>query len=68
MERKKGFGAMLKTLREQKGLTQVELAERAGIVQGYLAMIESGERKNPSLDVLKRIAKALGVPLTELLK
>jgi transcriptional regulator with XRE-family HTH domain len=31
-------------------------------------MLESGARKNPSLDVLKRIADALGVPVTELLE
>jgi transcriptional regulator with XRE-family HTH domain len=30
-------------------------------------MLERGERKNPSLDIVKKIAKALGVPVTELL-
>ncbi len=59
---------MLKSLREQKGLTQVHLAEKAGIGQPYLAMIESGERKNPTVEVLKRLAKALGVTVGELLE
>ena len=34
----------------------------------YVSMIESGERKRPSLPVLKRLAKALGVPVTALLE
>lgn len=35
--------------------------------QLYVSMIESGARENPSLPVLKRLARALGVPLAELL-
>ncbi len=35
---------------------------------GYIAQFEPGKKKNPSLDVFKRIAKALGVPVTELLE
>jgi len=31
-------------------------------------MLERGDRKNPSLPVLKRLAKTLGVPVTELLE
>jgi transcriptional regulator with XRE-family HTH domain len=48
-------------------VTQEELAKRAKVSRSYLAGIEVGHRKNPSLDVLKRLAKALGVPLAELL-
>jgi transcriptional regulator with XRE-family HTH domain len=58
---------VLKTRRETKGLTQVELAKRARITQSYLAELETGEKKNPSLPVLRRLAKALGVPVTALL-
>jgi transcriptional regulator with XRE-family HTH domain len=58
----------LKRLRERRGLTQVQLAKRAKVAQGYVAMLESGERKSPSLPVLRRLAKALGVPVTELLE
>ena len=63
----KGIGTMLYALREKKGLTQVDLAHKAGITQPYLAQIESGERKNPSLVILQRLAKALGVPVAKLL-
>lgn len=48
-------------------MTQEELAKRAKVSRGYLAAIEAGHKKNPSLAVLQRIAKALGVPVTELL-
>jgi transcriptional regulator with XRE-family HTH domain len=59
---------VVRTLREKRGITQVVLARNAKIAQPYLTQIEQGKRKNPSLDVLKRLAKALGVPVTELLE
>jgi transcriptional regulator with XRE-family HTH domain len=59
---------VVRTLREERGITQVVLARKAKIAQPYLTQIEQGKRKNPSLDVLKRLAKALGVPVTELLE
>jgi XRE family transcriptional regulator of biofilm formation len=55
-------------LREEKGLTQEGLAKLAGVTKPYVSMIESGNRKSPSLPVLKRLAKALGVPVTALLE
>ncbi len=58
---------MLKTIREQKGLSQRELAAKAKTTGAYIAQIEGGARKNPSIAVLQRLAKALGVPVTELL-
>lgn len=59
---------MLKTLREAKGLSQVELAARAKVERTYIVKLESGNKKNPSLEILQRLAKALGVPVTELLE
>jgi transcriptional regulator with XRE-family HTH domain len=58
---------VLKTLREEKGLTQVDLATKAKVERTYIVKLESGDKKNPSLDILKKLAKALGVPVTELL-
>ena len=58
---------MIKTLRQEKGLSQKALAEQVGVTDAYITMLESGKRKNPSLDILKKIAKALGVPVAELL-
>ncbi len=62
------LGRMVKTLRKAKGMTQVELATKAKVTQAYLAQLEAGTRKNPSLEILNRLAKALGVPVTELLE
>jgi transcriptional regulator with XRE-family HTH domain len=53
-------------LRRQKGLTQEELAFEAKINLTYMGGIERGKR-NPSLLVMVRIAKALSVPLPKLL-
>jgi transcriptional regulator with XRE-family HTH domain len=53
-------------LRRQKGLTQEELAFEAKIDLTYMGGIERGKR-NPSLLVMVRIAKALSVPLPKLL-
>jgi len=63
----KRLGRVLKTLREEKGLTQVDLANKAKVERTYIVKLESGDKKNPSLDILKKLAKALGVPVTELL-
>lgn len=62
------FGAMLKRIREAKGLTQLELAKRAKVAQSYVSALEAGEKKDPGLAVLKRLARALGVPVEELLR
>lgn len=64
----KRLGRMLKTLREKKGLTQTTLAARARMSQAYVASLESGDRKNPSIGKLQSLAKALGVPVAELLE
>jgi transcriptional regulator with XRE-family HTH domain len=59
---------VLKDLRGQREMSQRELAAKVGVTQAYIAQLEAGEKKNPSLDVLKRLARALGVPVTELLE
>ena len=59
---------VIRELRERKNLTQEELAKRAKVTRSHLSLLEAGHRKNPSLDVLKRLAKALGVPVAELLE
>ena len=53
------IGKEIKALRKQRGLTQVELADRANISRSYLAGVE-GDRYNPSVDTLQKIASALG--------
>ena len=59
------FGRRVRRLREKAGLSQEELAARAGIHRTYIGGIERGER-NIGLKNISRIAKALGVPITKL--
>jgi len=58
---------VLKKLREAKGFSQLELAKQAKVAQAYISEMEAGQKKNPGIDTLQKLAKALGVPVTELL-
>lgn len=55
----------MRELRTERQLTQERLAERAGLHWTYIGGIERGER-NPALDNINRLARALGVSLNEL--
>ena len=46
--------------RKKQNITQKELSERTGITQADISRIENGTR-NPSLEMLKRLAKGLGM-------
>jgi len=59
------FGAHLRSLRQQQGLSQEEVAHRAGIHVTYLSGIERGLR-NPALKNIRRIAEALDVTVRDL--
>jgi transcriptional regulator with XRE-family HTH domain len=59
---------VIRDLREQAQMTMMELAKKAKVTTAYVFMIEAGKRKSPSLPVLRRLAKALGVPVAELLE
>lgn len=48
--------------RNEEGITQKELSERTGITQADISRIENGTR-NPSLAMMKRLAKGLGMQL-----
>jgi DNA-binding XRE family transcriptional regulator len=52
----------IKLWRDHRGLTQQELADRAGISKPYLSQIESGKRQG-TVETLAAIARALEVPL-----
>ena len=58
-------GANVRALREARGLPQDELAHLASIHPSYMSDVENGKR-NLSLKVLERIARALRVPETDL--
>ena len=58
----------LRTWRQERGVTQEELAKKAKVTKRYISQLETGLRQNPSLPVLRRLAKALGVSVGELLE
>jgi transcriptional regulator with XRE-family HTH domain len=57
-------GALVRTWREQRGLSQLNLAVEADISQKHLSFIESG-RSTPSRDMVLQLAEYLDVPLRE---
>lgn len=57
----------IQRIRREKDLSQEEVAHRAEIHQTYLSGVETGKR-NPSILVVERIAKALGVDVSEIFK
>lgn len=67
MDIREQFGCILKNLRTAKGLTQEELAFRAGMNVTYLSDLERG-RNNPSLAMMVDLARGLGVHPSELLE
>lgn len=60
------FNERLKKLREEKGLTQVQLSELTGISARMIQKYESGNAR-PRLDAAEKIAKALNVTADQLL-
>jgi len=62
------FAANLKRLREARGFTQAQLAERARLQRVYVVWLETGTKTNPSLDALDRLAHALRVTVIDLLR
>jgi transcriptional regulator with XRE-family HTH domain len=58
----------IRLLREKKGLTQRELAQRSGVGDKYLQDWEGTMPHNAGILTLQKLAKGLGVPVWELLK
>jgi transcriptional regulator with XRE-family HTH domain len=52
--------------RLEKGWTQLELAEKSGVPQPTISQIESGNRRFPTYENIKKIAKALEINIEEL--
>jgi len=58
----------LRKLRKEKGLSQEKLAKLADVANNTIIKIETGKNQNPTLDTLKKIAKALEISVDELIK
>jgi len=66
MDTSKKIGDKIKEIRKKKKLTQVEVAEKAGIHFNYFARLERGE-VNPSIQTIESIANALKVKSGDIL-
>lgn len=60
-------GAAIRSMREQKGITQAELAEKIHVSQPMLCQIERGT-KSPSLPLSAEIAAVLGCTVNDILE
>ena len=60
------FGRKVREFRQNVGLSQEELAAKAGVHRTYIGMIERGE-KNATIISMHRISKALGTDLVSLI-
>jgi transcriptional regulator with XRE-family HTH domain len=63
----KPWGARLREIRLQKGLSQMELANKAELTQSKISQLE-GRVDPPSIKTLSKLSKALGVSLNQLLE
>ena len=61
------LGQKIRQLREEKGLSLNRLAEEASISKAYLSQLENDVSKQPSAEILLKIASALGVTIADLL-
>jgi transcriptional regulator with XRE-family HTH domain len=62
------LGEVVREVREARGLTQAQLAERAQVALSFVTLIEAGSRATtPSRQIIQRLARALGVRSQELL-
>jgi len=61
------MGRRVKRLRKAKGFSQRDLADRAKVTQGLIHQLETGAIQDVRSQVVVKLAKALGVPVTELL-
>ena len=58
----------IKRYRNKNGLSQEQLAQKAGVTYSTLAKLESGVNQNPKVKTLQGIAETLGVTIDDLMK
>jgi transcriptional regulator with XRE-family HTH domain len=61
------IGEKLKRARLEKGMTQAEVAKKAGIGTNRYAVVERGEAENITINKLEKIVKALGIKGSDIL-
>jgi transcriptional regulator with XRE-family HTH domain len=65
---KNNLSKTVKRLREKIGISQEKLARLADVSNNTIINIEAGKQDNPTIDTLKKIAKALDAPIEDLIK
>lgn len=65
---KNNIAKTVKRLREKMGLSQEKLARLADVSNNTIINIEAGKQDNPTIETLKKIAKALNMPIEDLIK
>jgi len=68
MSNNQNLAKNIERLRKAKGLSQEKLARLADVANNTLIKMESGENNNPTLETLKKVAKAFGVSVDDLIK
>ena len=68
MTNKNNIGGNIKKYRAKQGLSQEDFAKKSGVKYTTLTKIESSVIKKPSVLVMAKIAKALGVNIEDLIK
>lgn len=62
------FGQNIKNIRLAKGVGVNELSRMSGVNASYISALERDEKKNPSVTILEKLAKALEVSIDEIMK
>ena len=65
---KNNIAKTVRRLREKTGLSQEKLARLADVSNNTIINIEAGKQDNPTIETLKKIAKALNMPVEDLIK
>ena len=68
MSNNQNLAKNIERLRKAKGLSQEKLARIADVANNTLIKMESGENQNPTLDTLKKVAKALEISVDDLIQ
>lgn len=58
------IGDIIRKKRKERGMSLSELSRVTGVSKSYLSYIERGMKRNPSIDVIKRIFQSLNLPIT----
>jgi len=67
MSKNKNLANNIMKLRKQKSLSQEKLARLSDVANNTIIKMESGENDNPTLETLRKVAKALEVSVDELI-